>query len=197
MIDVNKVNYDDKGLAPAIIQDANTKDVLMLGYMNKESLEQTMDSRKVTFYSRSKQRLWVKGETSKNYLNVQNIALDCDQDAILIQAIPEGPTCHTGTTSCWGETEQGIFDYLEETIEDRLNNPSANSYVSDLAQRGINKVAQKVGEEAVEVVIEAKDDNEELFLNETADLIFHILVLLHFKGYNLSAVEKTLEQRRK
>ena len=197
MIDVNKINFDEKGLVPAIIQNAQTKDVLMLGYMNRESLEQTIETGKVTFYSRSKQRLWVKGETSQNYLLLDSLSLDCDQDALLVMARPEGPTCHKGTETCWGETIPTIFNYLERTIQDRLQNPTEKSYVSDLAKKGINKVAQKVGEEAVEVVIEAKDDNEELFLNETADLIFHTLVLLHFKGYKLADVERTLEQRRK
>ena len=192
-----EITYNSEGLIPAIIQDSTTKTVLMLGYMNAEAVSKTLETNKVTFFSRSKQRLWTKGEESGNFLSLDSLKNDCDNDTLLIQATPHGPTCHKGTETCWGETIPTIFNYLERTIQDRLQNPTEKSYVSDLAKKGINKVAQKVGEEAVEVVIEAKDDNEELFLNETADLIFHTLVLLHFKGYKLADVERTLEQRRK
>lgn len=197
MIDITTIKYNQEGLIPAIIQNKQTKDVLMLGYMNEESLKQTLSTKKATFYSRSKQRLWVKGETSGNFLNVESISNDCDQDALLVQVRPEGPCCHKGTTTCWGDVDKNIFNYLEETIAQRLESNDPNSYVASLAAKGINKVAQKVGEEAVEVVIEAKDNNEELFLNETADLLFHILVLVQFKGYSLSDVENVLEKRRK
>ena len=169
------------GLVPVIVQDFDTREVLMLGYMNNEALQKTTASNRVTLYSRSKQRLWTKGEESGNYLEVKSIELDCDQDSLLIQAIPVGPTCHTGTTTCWGErtnTSFGVLRDLEATIKDRKDNPDEHSYVSSLFKSGINKVAQKVGEEAVEVVIEAKDNDENLFLNESADLLFHYLILL-------------------
>ena len=189
-----------EGLVPVIVQDFDTREVLMLGYMNKEAFQQTTDTNKVTFFSRSKSRLWTKGEESGNFLEVKNIELDCDQDSLLIQAIPVGPTCHKGTTTCWGErnnTSFGVLRDLEATIKDRKDNPDENSYVSSLFKSGINKVAQKVGEEAVEVVIEAKDNDEHLFLNESADLLFHYLILLQAKGYRLEDVMKILKERRK
>lgn len=188
------------GLVPAIIQDVDTMDVLMLGYMNQEAYEQTLKTKKVTFYSRSKQRLWMKGEESGNTLDFHGVEVDCDHDTLLIKARPNGPTCHTGTTTCWGDTASnqfGVIEQLENIINDRKINPEKDSYVSALFDQGINKIAQKVGEEAVEVVIEAKDDNEELFLNESADLLFHYLILLHQKGYALNDVLNVLKERRK
>ncbi|MBI35655.1 MAG: bifunctional phosphoribosyl-AMP cyclohydrolase/phosphoribosyl-ATP diphosphatase [Flavobacteriales bacterium] len=191
------------GLVPAIIQDASTKKVLMLGYMNEEAYEATNKTGKVTFYSRSKKRLWTKGEESGNFLNLVSIKNDCDQDALLILVNPVGPVCHTGTGNCWGEeniSKDNPIDFvskLESIIESRKSADAENSYVKSLFDSGINKVAQKVGEEAVEVVIEAKDDNEELFLNESADLFFHYLVLLQAKGFKLEDVIKVLKQRDK
>ncbi|TVZ51627.1 bifunctional phosphoribosyl-AMP cyclohydrolase/phosphoribosyl-ATP diphosphatase HisIE [Dokdonia sp. Hel_I_53] len=197
-IDFSK--YED-GLVPAIIQDASTKNVLMLGFMNAEAYEKTLSTNKVTFYSRSKQRLWTKGEETKNYLILDSIKSDCDNDSLLIQVQPQGPTCHKGTDTCWGERNRpnfGFLSTLEEIIEDRWNNKeTADSYVASLFRKGINKVAQKVGEEAVEVVIESKDDNDHLFLNESADLLFHIMVLLQAKGFHLRDVENTLIARHK
>ncbi|MFY0628255.1 MAG: bifunctional phosphoribosyl-AMP cyclohydrolase/phosphoribosyl-ATP diphosphatase HisIE [Reichenbachiella sp.] len=195
-IDFDKTN----GLIPAVIQDEKTKKVLMLGYMNEEAVERTQKSKKVTFYSRSKKRLWTKGEESGNFLHLIDIKIDCDKDTLLIQARPEGPTCHKGTDTCWGEENKSNFSFLsklEEVIKDRHDNPDEKSYTSSLFQKGINKVAQKVGEEAVEVVIEAKDNSEELFLNESADLLYHYLILLRAKGYELNDVVKILESRHK
>jgi phosphoribosyl-ATP pyrophosphohydrolase/phosphoribosyl-AMP cyclohydrolase len=188
---------DPKGLLPAIIQDAYTNKVLMLGYMNEEAYEKTQETKKVTFYSRSKERLWTKGESSENYLNLVSMSVDCDQDAILVKAIPDGPTCHTGADTCWNEKNEGIgfINKLEDVIEGRKNGDDEKSYVKSLFNKGINKIAQKVGEEAVEVVIEAKDNDEELFLNESADLLFHYLILLQAKGYKLKDVIKILEGR--
>ncbi len=186
------------GLIPAIVQDARSRKVLMLGYMNEAALEATRESGKVTFYSRSKERLWTKGETSGNYLLLQNIEVDCDGDTLLVSAIPEGPTCHTGTDTCFGESNDDLhwfIEHLEGIVRDRKNNPSDKSYTSSLFQKGINKVAQKVGEEAVELVIESKDDNEELFVNEAADLLFHYLVLLEAKDIPLQNVLAVLHQR--
>jgi phosphoribosyl-AMP cyclohydrolase / phosphoribosyl-ATP pyrophosphohydrolase len=185
------------GLVPAIVQDAATSKVLMLGYMNQEALDKTLEEGKVTFFSRSKQRLWTKGEESGNFLRLQEIRVDCDADTLLIKADPAGVVCHTGADTCWEEknVSNDFLAKLESIINDRKNNPSDNSYTSKLFAKGINKIAQKVGEEAVEVVIEAKDDNEELFLNESADLLFHYLVLLSAKGYQLSDVLAVLEQR--
>ncbi|MBC9932597.1 bifunctional phosphoribosyl-AMP cyclohydrolase/phosphoribosyl-ATP diphosphatase HisIE [Chitinophaga qingshengii] len=187
------------GLVPAIIQDAATGKVLMLGYMNREALDKTLADNKVTFYSRSKKRLWTKGEESGNFLLLQDLKVDCDSDTILIKANPVGPVCHTGADTCWNEvnTSNDFLARLESIITDRKNNPSDKSYTSQLFTRGINKVAQKVGEEAVEVVIEAKDDNDELFLNESADLLFHYLVLLQAKGFTLADVIKVLKERHK
>lgn len=185
------------GLVPAIVQDSATLKVLMLGYMNQEALDKTLQEGKVTFFSRSKQRLWTKGEESGNFLTLQEIRVDCDSDTLLIKAIPAGVVCHTGADTCWEEENisNDFLRKLESIITDRKNNPSDNSYTSTLFAKGINKIAQKVGEEAVEVVIEAKDDNEELFLNESADLLFHYLVLLNAKGYQLSDVLAVLKKR--
>lgn len=192
-------NKNKDGLIPAIIQDAETKNVLMLGYMNVEAFEKTKATKKVTFFSRSKQRLWTKGEESGNVLNLIDYKIDCDNDTLLIQAKPEGPTCHKGTDTCWAEknnSEYGFLSTLENVIEERKNSAkSENSYVASLFEKGINKIAQKVGEEAVEVVIEAKDDNDDLFLNESADLLFHYLILLKAKGFELENVVEVLKQR--
>jgi phosphoribosyl-ATP pyrophosphohydrolase/phosphoribosyl-AMP cyclohydrolase len=182
---------------PAIVQDAATLKVLMLGYMNQESLDKTLAEGKVTFFSRSRQRLWTKGEESGNFLHLEEIRVDCDNDTLLIKVNPAGVVCHTGADTCWEEANisNDFLCKLESIINDRKNNPSDNSYTSKLFAKGINKIAQKVGEEAVEVVIEAKDDNEELFLNESADLLFHYLVLLSAKGYQLADVLSILQQR--
>ncbi|MDB4289668.1 bifunctional phosphoribosyl-AMP cyclohydrolase/phosphoribosyl-ATP diphosphatase HisIE [Flavobacteriaceae bacterium] len=193
------IKYNSDGLIPAIIQDATTKTVLMLGYMNSEAVAKTLEINKVTFFSRSKQRLWTKGEESGNFLSFKSIQNDCDNDTLLIQAIPEGPTCHKGTDTCWGESNNesyGFLSELETIITDRKDNASSEtSYVSELFEKGLNKIAQKVGEEAVEVVIEAKDDNDDLFLNESADLLFHYLILLQAKGFKLDAVVEVLKSR--
>ncbi|MCH2234220.1 MAG: bifunctional phosphoribosyl-AMP cyclohydrolase/phosphoribosyl-ATP diphosphatase HisIE [Crocinitomicaceae bacterium] len=193
------VKYDENGLVPAIIQNEKMRTVLMLGYMNEEALNKTLETKRVTFYSRSKQRLWTKGESSGNYLNLVSIKNDCDEDTLLIQVNPVGPTCHKGTETCWGETEKDIIDYLEDTIENRLTGSDDKSYVKSLANEGINKIAQKVGEEAVETVIESTrgDFKPDLFLNESADLLFHYLILLQAKGYKLEDVKGILEKRRK
>jgi phosphoribosyl-ATP pyrophosphohydrolase/phosphoribosyl-AMP cyclohydrolase len=186
------------GLIPVIIQDANTQKVLMLGFMNEEAFAKTQKEGKITFYSRSKQRLWTKGETSDNFLLVKEILTDCDNDTILIKAHPTGPVCHTGADTCFNETNPRFtLQTLEETIADRKKNPADSSYTSTLFAKGINKVAQKVGEEAVELVIESKDNNEEKFLNEAADLLYHYLVLLQAKNYQLNDVVKTLAERHK
>jgi phosphoribosyl-ATP pyrophosphohydrolase/phosphoribosyl-AMP cyclohydrolase len=189
------------GLIPAIIQDSETKNVLMLGYMNEESLQKTIETQKVTFFSRSKQRLWTKGEESGNFLNLVDIKNDCDGDTLLIQAKPVGPTCHTGADTCWQEENKenyGFLSNLENTIKVRRENAdSEKSYVASLFEKGINKIAQKVGEEAVEVVIEAKDDNDDLFLSESADLLFHYLILLQAKGFQLNDVVDVLKKRQK
>lgn len=197
---LNELDFDKApdGLLPAIIQDVDTRIVLMQGYMNREALGKTLDSKLVTFFSRSKQRLWTKGETSKNYLHLVSAAADCDKDSILVQVRPNGPSCHTGDDTCWGEANQGEFlDHLERTIQHRRDNPSEKSYTSQLLARGINKVAQKVGEEAVELVIEAKDDDRDLFLGEAADLMYHYIVLLAAKGYSLDDVREVLRGRHK
>ena len=194
-----KVDFTkDNGLVPVIIQDATSAQVLMLGYMNEEALEKTKSEKRVTFFSRSKNRLWTKGETSGNFLNVVDLQIDCDQDTILIKANAVGPTCHTGTVSCFGEeSSKGFLYKLEETISDRIDSDDPDSYTNKLYKRGINKVAQKVGEEAVELVIEAKDQNDDLFLNEAADLMYHYLILLKAKGKKLEDVEKILQNRSK
>lgn len=188
--------YSD-GLAPAIIQDYKTQKVLMLGFMNDEALTKTMQGGKVTFYSRSKKRLWTKGEESGNFLLVREVLPDCDKDTLLIKAEPTGPVCHTGADTCWSEknhSEDFLF-YLEDIIKLRRTGNDEKSYVRQLFRKGINKIAQKVGEEAVETVIEAKDDNKELFLNEAADLLFHYLVLLQAKDLKLDDVITILKQR--
>jgi phosphoribosyl-AMP cyclohydrolase / phosphoribosyl-ATP pyrophosphohydrolase len=193
-IDFNK--YSD-GLAPAVIQDFKTQKVLMLGFMNAEALAVTMREGKVTFFSRSKKRLWTKGEESGNFLLVKEVLSDCDQDTLLIKAEPLGPTCHTGADTCWSErnhSEDFLF-YLEDIIRLRKEGNDQKSYVRQLFNKGINKIAQKVGEEAVELVIEAKDNDRELFLNEAADLLFHYLVLLRAKGHNLQEVLDILKER--
>jgi phosphoribosyl-ATP pyrophosphohydrolase/phosphoribosyl-AMP cyclohydrolase len=196
-----KINFNknNNSLIPAVIQDALTKNVLMLGYMNKEALKKTQETGKVTFFSRSKQRLWTKGEESGNFLELVSLKVDCDTDALLIQANPLGPTCHKGTDTCWGEKNKASFGFLsqlEAIIQNRKDNKDQeDSYVSSLFRKGINKIAQKVGEEAVETVIEAKDANDDLFLNESADLLFHYLILLQAKGYTLAHITKILEER--
>ena len=186
------------GLVPAIIQDVDTRKVLMLGYINREAWEKTQESGYVTFFSRSKGRLWTKGEESGNHLNLVKASIDCDKDTLLIQVKPEGPTCHTGTDTCWGEDNKagyGFLSQLEAIIEQRQTADSDSSYVASLFTKGINKIAQKVGEEAVETVIEAKDNNTELFLNEAADLLFHYLILLRAKGHSLKEVVDLLQGR--
>jgi len=203
-IDFNK-NQD--GLVPAIIQDSKTRKVLMLGYMNEEAFLKTNETKKVTFFSRTKDRLWTKGEESGNFLNLVNIKLDCDNDTLLVEVNPEGPVCHKGTDTCWAEentVEYGFLSKLEGIIASRqklsqtepdLRKENDNSYVVSLFDEGINKIAQKVGEEAVETVIEAKDDNDDLFLNESADLLFHYMILLKAKGFGLKDIVKVLEKR--
>ncbi len=188
-----------QGLLPVIVQDSNTKNVLMLGYMNAEAWATTQRTKKVTFYSRSKQRLWTKGEESGNYLHFISAAVDCDADTLLLQAEPQGPTCHKGTDTCWGTaniSNYGFLSHLETVITQRKStSESDKSYVKSLFDKGINTIAQKVGEEAVETVIEAKDSNEKRFLNESADLLFHFLVLLQAKNVSLDAVIQILKQR--
>ena len=188
-------------LIPAIIQDFETKNVLMLGYMNQESLKITQESKKITFFSRTKNRLWTKGEESGHFLNLISLKVDCDNDTLLIQVKPDGPTCHKGTDTCWAEknnTKYGFLSNLETTIDNRrVNADSEKSYVASLFESGINKIAQKVGEEAVEVIIEAKDNDDDLFLNESADLLFHYLILLKAKGFQLDDVVTLLKGREK
>jgi len=194
-----EITYNSEGLIPAIIQDSTTKTVLMLGYMNAEAVSKTLETNMVTFFSRSKQRLWTKGEESGNFLSLDSLKNDCDNDTLLIQATPHGPTCHKGTDNCWSESNVESFGFistLETIITDRKENASSEtSYVSELFEKGLNKIAQKVGEEAVEVVIEAKDDNDDLFLNESADLLFHYLILLQAKGFKLENVVEVLKSR--
>ncbi|MEO6548796.1 MAG: bifunctional phosphoribosyl-AMP cyclohydrolase/phosphoribosyl-ATP diphosphatase HisIE [Ferruginibacter sp.] len=196
-----KVDFDkyaDK-LVPAIIQDDITGKVLMLGFMNEAALATTNETQKVTFYSRSKKRLWTKGEESGNFLLLKDIKVDCDNDTLLVKASPVGPVCHTGADTCWNEknTNDNFLFVLEAIIQQRKNNPSDTSYTSSLFEKGINKIAQKVGEEAVELVIEAKDDNADLFKNEAADLLFHYLILLQAKGHQLSEILEVLADRHK
>jgi phosphoribosyl-ATP pyrophosphohydrolase/phosphoribosyl-AMP cyclohydrolase len=195
-IDFDKNN---NGLVPAIIQDANTKNVLMLGYMNAEAFQKTKETGLVTFFSRTKKRLWTKGEESGNVLQLIDMKLDCDNDTLLVSVNPKGPTCHKGTDTCWNQDNKPSFGFLsnlEAVINSRIENADAQkSYVASLFEKGLNKIAQKVGEEAVEVVIEAKDNNDDLFLNESADLLFHYLILLQAKGYKLQDVVAILEQR--
>lgn len=193
------INFDkSNGLVPVIVQDDTTLQVLMLGYMNEEAYLKTQKDKIVTFYSRSKQRLWTKGETSNNFLVVKDLFIDCDHDTILIKANPKGPTCHKGTTSCFNEeTAKGFLYQLEQTIHDKIDQNDENSYTNSLFKKGINKVAQKVGEEAVELVIEAKDDNAELFKSEAADLLYHFLILLKAKDLKLNEIEEVLKSRSK
>jgi phosphoribosyl-AMP cyclohydrolase / phosphoribosyl-ATP pyrophosphohydrolase len=188
----------ENGLVPVIVQDDATQKVLMLGFMNEEAFHKTSKEMKVTFYSRSKQRLWTKGETSGNFLSVKKIMTDCDNDTLLIMALPAGPVCHTGADTCFNENNHSFsLQKLEQVIAGRKANPSGSSYTSSLFAKGINKIAQKVGEEAVELVIESKDNNEEKFLNEAADLLYHYLVLLQQKNYRLADVVEKLAQREK
>ncbi len=191
-------NKNNDGLVPVIIQDDRTMQVLMLGYMNEEAFEKTKNEKVVTFYSRTKKRLWTKGEQSGNFLTVKSITVDCDEDTVLIKAIPRDVVCHTGDFSCFGEKEAKGFLYeLETKISHRITEKDENSYTYSLFQKGINKIVQKVGEEAVELVIEAKDSNNDLFKNETADLLYHLLILLRVKNLSLQDIEKTLVQRNK
>lgn len=194
-----KPNFNkSNGLVPVIIQDQTSLQVLMLGYMNEEAYSKTLSEKKVTFFSRSKNRLWTKGESSGNFLWVHNMSWDCDSDALLIFVKADGPTCHKGTVSCFStETPKGFLYRLEETIHQRVENNDENSYTNKLYKSGINKVAQKVGEEAVELVIEAKDNNVELFKNEAADLLYHFLILLKIKELNLTDIENVLSKRQK
>jgi len=196
-----KLDFDKQnGLIPAIVQDYRTHKVLMLGFMNEEAYKKTLDTKLATFFSRSRNELWTKGETSGNYLQVKEIIQDCDNDTVLIKANPIGPVCHTGKDTCFDEENKvGVefIEYLSKVIKDRKENPTRESYTSSLFEKGINKIAQKVGEEAVELVIESKDNNKELFLNEAADLLFHYLVLLEAKEIDISEVMGVLESRHK
>jgi phosphoribosyl-ATP pyrophosphohydrolase/phosphoribosyl-AMP cyclohydrolase len=193
-IDFKKGN----GLVPVVIQDNDTLQVLMVGYMNKEALEKTEKEKRVTFFSRSKNRLWTKGETSGNFLSVIEITPDCDNDSILIKVNPAGPVCHKGSASCFGDgTSKGFIYSLEQVISQRIEKDTNNSYTNQLYKKGINKVAQKIGEEAIELIIEAKDDNIDLFKNEAADLLYHFLILLKAKGINLHSIEEVLKERHK
>jgi|SRR5450631_778355 len=197
-MEINFSKYAD-GLVPAIVQDDQTNKVLMLGFMNQEALTQSQKLGKVTFYSRTKKRLWTKGEESGHFLMLKEILVDCDQDSLLIKASPMGAVCHTGADTCWAEKNDtdnaGFVSRLEAIIRDRKNHPEENSYISGLFKKGINKIAQKVGEEAVELVIEAKDRNDHLFLNEAADLLFHYLILLEARGHNFKEVTDVLQVR--
>lgn len=201
MIAIEKIDFrKGDGLVPCIIQDKDTLRVLMLGYMNAEALELTIAQQKVIFWSRSKQRIWMKGEASGNYLKLDSIAMDCDRDTLLIQVVPQGPVCHKGTDTCWKESNKPnalALENLERVIHDRKDNPDSSSYTASLFKKGINKVAQKVGEEAVELVIEAKDNNDDLFLNEAADLMYHFIVLLAAKEFKLNDVIEVLKGREK
>ena len=193
---VNFKKYSD-GLVPAVIQDAETNKVLMLGFMNEAALDKTNELQQVTFFSRSKNRLWTKGEESGHYLFVKEIIVDCDADTLLIKVNPAGPVCHTGADTCWNEKNDAdhFLEKLEEIISERKNNPDERSYTSSLFEKGINKIAQKVGEEAVELVIEAKDDHADLFKDEAADLLFHYLILLQAKGFKLNDIVQVLKSR--
>ncbi|MDD5571646.1 MAG: bifunctional phosphoribosyl-AMP cyclohydrolase/phosphoribosyl-ATP diphosphatase HisIE [Bacteroidales bacterium] len=194
---MSKINFKKcNGLVPAIIQDDNTGKVLMLGFMNEEALKKTKKEKRVVFFSRTKKRLWMKGETSGNFLEVKKIITDCDNDTLLIKAIPKGNVCHTGNATCFNEENAGCFiDTLEQIIADRKKNPKSDSYTSKLFSKGIKRIAQKVGEESVEVVIESTGKNKELFKEEAADLIYHFLVLLSAKGLNFDDIIKVLEKR--
>lgn len=197
-MNINYEKYAD-GLVPVIVQDAATNKVLMLGFMNAAAFELTKSTGKVTFFSRTRSKLWTKGETSGNFLEVRKILIDCDDDTLLIKAIPAGATCHTGADTCFGEKNDAdnFLFALEKVILDRRNNPSKSSYTSELFKKGINKIAQKVGEEAVELVIEAKDDDEDLFKNEAADLLYHFVILLAAKDVSLADVLEVLQLRQK
>lgn len=193
-----KIDFDKNivGLVPAIIQDEETKNVLMLGYMNKEALDLTLESKKVHFFSRSKNRIWMKGEESGNFLNLISLKPDCDNDSILIKVKPQGPTCHKGDDTCWGEkNELNYIDYIQDLIDYRILNSDKKSYISNLVSKGIDKIAQKVGEEATETIIEAKNSDESRFLNESADLFFHFLILLKYKKFNFENVVNILKSR--
>lgn len=195
-----QLKFDENGLIPAIIQDYRTGDVLMLGYMNTETYQQTLETKLVTFYSRSRNEVWVKGATSGNYLRLVSMNQDCDSDSLLIQVIPDGPTCHTGSVSCFGKVNSTALNTLvdlENTIRERFETPKEGSYIQSLREKGLAKIAQKVGEEGVEVVIEAMRNEPRLFLEESADLLFHYLVLLRAKGVGLEDVLEILEQRKK
>ncbi|MDR1723089.1 MAG: bifunctional phosphoribosyl-AMP cyclohydrolase/phosphoribosyl-ATP diphosphatase HisIE [Tannerella sp.] len=196
-LDFNKLG----GLIPAIVQDVRTNVVLMLGFMNEEAYRQTVETKKVTFYSRTKQRLWTKGETSENYLNVIDILTDCDNDTLLIKAIPDGPTCHTGTDTCFGEANTGdgvrFLQYLQEFITRRFEEKPEGSYTTSLFEKGVNRMAQKVGEEAVETVIEATNGTDEGFIYEASDLIYHLIVLLTSKGHTIGDLAEELKRRHK
>ncbi|MEJ7625840.1 MAG: bifunctional phosphoribosyl-AMP cyclohydrolase/phosphoribosyl-ATP diphosphatase HisIE [Ferruginibacter sp.] len=190
------ITFNKDGLVPVIIQNIINLDILMLGYMNEEALIKTQKEKKVTFYSRSKKRLWTKGETSGNYLLVKDILVDCDSDTLLIKVNPQGPVCHTGSKTCFNENSSKGFLYeLEETISNRINNKTEGSYTFKIYNKGLNKVIQKVGEEAIELVIEAKDSNEELLKNEAADLLYHFLILLKAKKIKLEDIETVLQNR--
>jgi phosphoribosyl-ATP pyrophosphohydrolase/phosphoribosyl-AMP cyclohydrolase len=195
-MEINFSKYSD-GLVPAIVQDELTRKELMLGFMNQEAVDKTKELGKLTFYSRSNKRLWTKGEESGYFLMFKSLALDCDQDTLLIQAIPTGPVCHTGSDTCWNEKNEpgGFLQELEGIIRKRKSNPDENSYVAGLFKKGINKIAQKVGEECVELIIESKDQDDSLFLNEAADLLFHYLIMLQAKGHNLQDVVDVLKGR--
>ena len=193
-----KIDFDKNsvGLVPAIIQDEETKNVLMLGYMNKEALDLTLESKKVHFFSRSKNRIWMKGEESGNFLNLISLKPDCDNDSLLLKVKPQGPTCHKGDDTCWGEkNDHNFLNTLEKIIVDRIKNPSNNSYVSNLFEKGIDKIAQKLGEEATEVIIASKNENKKEVIHESADLLFHFLILLQKKNLRFKDVVNELEQR--
>jgi phosphoribosyl-ATP pyrophosphohydrolase/phosphoribosyl-AMP cyclohydrolase len=197
MVDIQRIQFDKlNGIVPAVVQDVNTRTVLMVGFMTPEALKKTIAEKRVTFYSRSKKRLWTKGETSGNFLELDDIKLDCDNDTLLLSVRPNGPTCHTGDDTCFGTLNEGHGPaFLERIIGDRKKNPKAGSYTNTLLNSGINKIAQKVGEEAVELVIEAKDNNRDLFVGEAADLMYHFMVLLAAKNVSLDDVNKVLHQR--
>jgi phosphoribosyl-ATP pyrophosphohydrolase/phosphoribosyl-AMP cyclohydrolase len=193
-----KIDFDKNsdGLVPAITQDFETKNVLMLGYMNKEALDLTLESKKVHFFSRSKNRIWMKGEESGNFLNLISLKPDCDNDSLLLKVKPQGPTCHKGDDTCWGENnDQNFLNTLEKIIADRISNPSDNSYISNLFEEGIDKIAQKLGEEATELIIASKNENEKELIYESADLLFHFLILLQKKNLRFEDVVNELEQR--
>ncbi len=196
---MTNISFDKgNGLIPVVIQDNSTLQVLMVGFMNEEALLKTEKEKIVTFFSRSKNRLWTKGETSSNFLHVVSMAIDCDNDTLLIKVNPDGPTCHTGSTSCFNEeTAKGFIYRLEQVINERIDNNVEGSYTNTIYKKGINKAAQKVGEEAVELIIEAKDDNKDLFINEAADLLYHLLILFKSKGVKFTDVEECLEKRHK